>query len=307
MFSEILQWDAAVSAALQLLGPYPWNWTWFALTMLGHPIVWFVLAAVLYWNRQENESFFLVNLTVLSLAATGLIKGIVSRPRPNGAYFNITPEPSWLSKISETFVNEFSFPSGHATLAATYAGFYWDRLKKIDQRLLLTASVLLVGLSRVVLGRHFVLDAIAGILLGLVLGQVAVWVTREWYAHHFKLSKIEDAIGVVALVGIALVVMAFVEAPAVLLAVLGYYAGFFLFKELEIRQTPLSLPKQWIKIGFGMGVLTVMAGIAVMALNGFFQLGLFLVSGFWVSFLFPWIVEKSFFKKTAVKKKELDV
>lgn len=74
-----------------------------------------------------------------------------------------------------------SFPSGHAATAfaaAIAVGAFYPRLR---WPLLGLAAV--VGLSRIYLGVHYVLDVLAGAALGLALGLLVVWAVRrlsEW-------------------------------------------------------------------------------------------------------------------------------
>jgi len=107
------------------------------------------------------------------------------RERPlNMAYF--TPE------------NSFSFPSGHATSAMALAGilcyFVLIRIENKKLRLWLfllgVSYILLIGLSRIYLGVHFLTDVTAGYLLGLVWVIVAIGL-MEYVAISKAKHKIE--------------------------------------------------------------------------------------------------------------------
>ena len=107
------------------------------------------------------------------------------RERPlNMAYF--TPE------------NSFSFPSGHATSAMALAGIlcYFVLIEIENKKLRLglfllgVSYILLIGLSRIYLGVHFVTDVAAGYLLGLIWVIVAIGL-MEYVAISKAKHKIE--------------------------------------------------------------------------------------------------------------------
>ncbi len=105
---------------------------------------------------------FAVGVGVTALAVL-LVKLAVRRPRPEG---------DWGQLYRKT--DPHSFPSGHAARACMLAvvalglGPPWLGI-------LLTFWALLVGLSRVILGVHYLLDVLAGAFLGVVIGLGIVW------------------------------------------------------------------------------------------------------------------------------------
>ncbi len=70
--------------------------------------------------------------------------------------------------------DRFSFPSGHAarawTIALTTAFFYWPLA------IALFVWAALISYSRLKLKLHDALDVVAGTLVGLVTGLIAVWI-----------------------------------------------------------------------------------------------------------------------------------
>ncbi|KAL8498396.1 hypothetical protein ACS0TY_021642 [Phlomoides rotata] len=126
----------------------------------------------------------LLNLLIgslLDLLLIGLIKHIVQRPRP------VYNKNMFLSFA----VDHWSFPSGHSSRVSFIAAFCFLYYNQIRDDLLINLLnfdaqsgivkhfVLVVGLwaaitsvSRVLLGRHFVLDVFAGGLLGVLEGVI---------------------------------------------------------------------------------------------------------------------------------------
>uniref|UniRef100_A0A8C7X941 Polyisoprenoid diphosphate/phosphate phosphohydrolase PLPP6 n=1 Tax=Oryzias sinensis TaxID=183150 RepID=A0A8C7X941_9TELE len=79
-------------------------------------------------------------------------------------------------------VDRFSFPSGHATRAAMCGRFLLVHLVlAAPLRVLVILWVLLVGLSRVLLGRHHVTDVLFGFWMGYFQYNIVemLWLSTE--------------------------------------------------------------------------------------------------------------------------------
>ena len=103
----------------------------------------------------------------LSICFYDLAKDFFHRPRPfltiKGAVPIITP-------------HSFSFPSGHATLAMASAVVLAHHFPKA--RKLVYGLAVLVGLSRIYLGVHYLSDVLGGYVLGAFLGWGAIHLER---------------------------------------------------------------------------------------------------------------------------------
>lgn len=103
-----------------------------------------------------------INL-VLSVGLCLVLKEIVQRERPAES----------IRLVSET---GYSFPSGHSMVAMAFFGFLmWmvlhyeeDRIVKILCTLGFACVILLIGMSRVYLGVHYLSDVLAGFLVTVV-------------------------------------------------------------------------------------------------------------------------------------------
>lgn len=108
-----------------------------------------VLAALLASQRRADAAFFVAAVVVV-WAVNPLLKEIVGRARPD-----LWPLPESIS--------EHSFPSGHAANTAALAGGLVLILRRRRLATVVGVGVLLVvGLSQLVLGRHYPSDIIAG-------------------------------------------------------------------------------------------------------------------------------------------------
>lgn len=143
------------------------------VTMLGSPVGVTLTVAVgvgLLWLRSRRMSCWVI--AGLALGGAGLIetviKDVVDRARP----------PVGL-RVTEVSTDGFSFPSGHATLAAAGYGVlaalvvreYGHWLTRIAVCTVAVAACATVGFSRLYLGVHWLTDVLAAWLLA------AAWLT----------------------------------------------------------------------------------------------------------------------------------
>ena len=152
--------------------------TFFRLvTTLGSEIfIALLVVATLVFLWKKGLHRYMVPLVVGMVGSTAsmfVIKYIVARPRPLGA------------AIIET---GYSFPSGHATASVMLYGFLLfvilregkhTRLVMLMQALI-PLLIILIGLSRLYLGVHYVSDVIGGYALG---GLWLYFCTRRFSQH----------------------------------------------------------------------------------------------------------------------------
>lgn len=157
------------------------------ITRFGSPAVAIAASlaiAVWIWRRFRDRlmAAFCPAVVVSAAIAESLTKAVVQRSRPATA--------------AAAHVHGLSFPSGHATAAAALAvgisvllpaaGVHHRRLAGF----VLTGYVVLIGLSRLVLGVHYLTDVVAGIVLGAttVVICAGLW-PRMDLAHTLRRSR----------------------------------------------------------------------------------------------------------------------
>jgi undecaprenyl-diphosphatase len=156
------RFDNTISRRLQGTAALPWMRK--VLAVMAHSADSAVIVPCLlglWWLQDFSRQSMAIPLGagfVLSIVVTSAVKFAVRRRRPAG---------DWGAIYRKT--DPHSFPSGHAsrTLAMTIivtAG----RFPLIGAALLIWS--LLVGLSRIILGVHYLYDVLAGYLLGLGIG-----------------------------------------------------------------------------------------------------------------------------------------
>ena len=128
----------------------------------------YVLLPILYWlvNSAQGRPFFWITFAafVIERFVYVVLKHNLKRKRPPAAI------PGFKSLVTPS--DEFSFPSGHTSGAFCFSTLCVLWFGAVALPLYIWA--LCVGLSRVLLGVHFVTDIIAGATIGSALAWAAI-------------------------------------------------------------------------------------------------------------------------------------
>jgi membrane-associated phospholipid phosphatase len=127
-------------------------------------ILWTSVVVIVMLNRRRfRAAAWVVVVMVTTSLITTLLKGLLARGRPD-----------WQDQTD--LIASKSFPSGHASSTAALAGILivlvWSGLRHSRRWVaivLVVATWLLVCLDRVLLGRHYPTDVVAGTALGVAV------------------------------------------------------------------------------------------------------------------------------------------
>ena len=152
-----------------------------------HGIPWlFISIAGLY---TSGAAFFLNLLIalILDIVVVAILKAFTRRRRPA---YNVDDQFATVK-----MVDKFSFPSGHSTRAVMIATILClVHPVHLILRLPVMVWAALVSVSRVVLGRHHVLDVVAGVVIGVLQALLMgiLWRTEEQTKYILSLASDED-------------------------------------------------------------------------------------------------------------------
>jgi undecaprenyl-diphosphatase len=245
------------------------------VTFFGHPIIWFVAAAWLFWLGKEKRSAILVSLIVaVAVISTGL-KTLIARPRPAGI------------EILETQDTTYSMPSSHAAIGGAMYAFFEKKLvgKLKPLQALLLAAIILIAISRIYLGVHFLSDVIVGLIIGYIIAKVIlIYEERMVKINLVRLVKTEwlfllSIIFIASILLIQLLPSALYEAQALL----GYYFGFILHKQ---GHKIYDAKNRLLILAIGTAILSAL-GFLAYETGGLVGAVLFFSAGLFVTFIWP--------------------
>lgn len=165
MLETLLMYDRSITAVIRNSIPHTdfFNRFFTFFSFSGSSIIiWFFIFALLFVFEQRKNKKFLY-IFVFTLGATYIfvdfiMKNLFQRQRP-------LPDPTAYWKFACPI--DFGFPSTHATTAFAAAVIlaYFDKKRSVWYFIL----AVLVSLSRIYLGCHYLIDVVAGALVGALI------------------------------------------------------------------------------------------------------------------------------------------
>ena len=142
----------------------PWAEAFFrGVTVLGSDYFYVVLIAIGIWAIDKRGAKLTVFVLIASVVSNYWLKITFRNPRP--------PVVNWLPGVH---ASNYSLPSGHAQNSMTILGWLAIKIKSWWMSILFTTLVVLIGLSRVYLGVHWLGDIVFGWTIGLLL-LIVLW------------------------------------------------------------------------------------------------------------------------------------
>ena len=193
------------------------------ISKFGEIIPFAIIFLMFYWFLSKQTAMKYLLVTLVGAGLNSGFKRLFQRPRPYMQNVEIVDKYGSVG---------YSFPSGHAVFSTlTYGGHYKLLNNHCSKKFNITnftislCIILLVMISRVYLGQHYLSDVICGALFGLV-----------WLLAGYELfSYVEKYLNIILAVAIPLVV------------------AFLIFKANPLAQNAI-FAKYYIACGLGIGV-----------------------------------------------------
>lgn len=128
--------------------------------------------------------YFSFSVLLGDLLIVALVKVLFQRPRP---------QHNKNDMFATVSIDNYAFPSGHATRAAMLAYFFSEKVFFDGAtKGLISLWAMFVCMSRVLLGRHHVLDVLLGILIGICEYKI---LALYWLPQELCLNILEPFFG----------------------------------------------------------------------------------------------------------------
>lgn len=159
-------WEVEFIKLLQSGGNKFGDYLFYVLTGLGTEIFFMLVVMLVFWCIDKREGFRLVCLFTASQIVVGTLKVLVKRPRP----YTVDGVKAIMQRT-----DGYSFPSGHSNniaVVSTHATIMGGKRYNAFWYTLIVSCLItvLVMLSRMYLGQHYLTDVLAGAAIGVGVG-----------------------------------------------------------------------------------------------------------------------------------------
>jgi membrane-associated phospholipid phosphatase len=260
------------------------------LTCLGNEGFYLLFLPLVYWCIDRGHGARLAMLLLFSTYLNSVIKALAHQPRP----FQYDPAVKMI--IDE---KGGGFPSGHTQGTVVVWGYLTSRFRRPWLWAVGAIMVVVVPLSRVYLGVHFPTDLLGGYVIGAVL--LLLWLRLEppiekWLTQKDLLWQLGAAVGApLFLILIFIARETYIVGPAGTLMGLG--VGIVLERRWLGFEADGALSSKALRFLLGAALLMAVQGglayaFSFMGAETLFRFFRYLVTGFWISYVSPWIFLK---------------
>ena len=140
------------------------------ITFLGDGRFVFLIALIYLFANKKYGTSILISLIINTILIQVLKRVVFSnRFRPSFYFKNLIEDGSWNMIDGVELYEKFSFPSGHTASVFCLCISICIFIKKKYYQFLLVILAYFVGFSRIYLSQHFLIDVLAGALIGSLI------------------------------------------------------------------------------------------------------------------------------------------
>lgn len=168
-----MQFEIEIIKALQSGRSDFWDFFFKYYSCISSIFVVFIIAGILFLFKKRWPAFWFLVVEGAGFIVGFIMKLFVSRDRPYIASKEV---------IAITTTEGKSMPSGHSLCAIIMAlcliYIFWDNKKYWQRALMIAGGItffVLMGISRMYLGQHYLTDVLVGYTLGYCVCLVAFW------------------------------------------------------------------------------------------------------------------------------------
>lgn len=174
----------------------PWAGAFFSVvTEMGGLVFIVSLLLVGYWTYRKREAMIITFILLVSIMANYWLKYAIGSPRPATSY--------WYGDIEAI---NYGAPSGHAQNSSTLYTWMAGKVKTWWMVLTSIILILMIGISRIYLGVHFLEDVLFGWAIGIALG-LATFYFEDQIADFASRIRSEYWYLILFIIGFVLVVL----------------------------------------------------------------------------------------------------
>ena len=160
------------------------------ITFFGDGRFVFLIALIFLFANKKNGISILISLVINTILIQVLKRVVFSNQfRPSFYFKNLIEGGSWNIIDGVELYEKFSFPSGHTASVFCLCMSICIFSKKKYFPLLLVLLAYIVGFSRIYLSQHFLIDVLAGALIGSL---IPIITSKYIEPLLFNTNKIKD-------------------------------------------------------------------------------------------------------------------
>ncbi|MGB9749899.1 MAG: phosphatase PAP2 family protein [Caldisericia bacterium] len=244
------------------------------ITDLGSLEFYLILISFLFFIFDDRKTIKILFLLMISYLINSLLKNIFKFPRP---------DENIVKPVYKESGGGYGFPSGHSQNSLVlWLGLFYI-FKKNYLKIVSIILIILISISRLYLGLHFLFDVLGGILIGLIILFLYFNCIDRFFEKFFYLNLKKILLISFSLIIISLFIK---EYSFILISLSGILIGINLSK--EFNQTYLNMKKIVLRIFVGYPVIFIL--IYIIKITNFNFIYFFL--GLWVTYLSRLIFKK---------------